>query len=85
MRRCCPGVLLPPSAPGRSTGFSWAPPPPLRPQLNDKCNVLKVADFGSAVYLHEGGITPYLVSRFYRPPEVGVPPLRLPVPRHQPP
>jgi len=38
--------------------------------LNDKCNVLKVADFGSAVYLHEGGITPYLVSRFYRPPEV---------------
>ncbi|XP_058808178.1 serine/threonine-protein kinase PRP4 homolog isoform X2 [Phymastichus coffea] len=32
--------------------------------------VLKLCDFGSASYAHENEITPYLVSRFYRAPEV---------------
>jgi len=34
--RCCPGVLLPPSAPGRSTGFLWAPPPSSPPPAAER-------------------------------------------------
>lgn len=36
---------------------------------------LKLCDFGSACYSHENEITPYLVSRFYRAPEIilGIP------------
>lgn len=32
--------------------------------------VLKLCDFGSASQAHENEITPYLVSRFYRAPEI---------------
>jgi len=32
--------------------------------------VLKLCDFGSASHIHENEITPYLVSRFYRAPEI---------------
>ncbi|KAG7191173.1 hypothetical protein KM043_013969 [Ampulex compressa] len=37
--------------------------------------VLKLCDFGSASHAHENEITPYLVSRFYRAPEIilGIP------------
>lgn len=37
--------------------------------------LLKLCDFGSASYTHENEITSYLVSRFYRPPEIilGIP------------
>jgi serine/threonine protein kinase len=31
---------------------------------------VKICDFGSAMWAGENEITPYLVSRFYRPPEV---------------
>ncbi len=30
----------------------------------------QVCDFGSAMFEGDNAITPYLVSRFYRPPEV---------------
>ncbi|XP_023289657.1 serine/threonine-protein kinase PRP4 homolog isoform X2 [Orussus abietinus] len=37
--------------------------------------ILKLCDFGSASHAHENEITPYLVSRFYRAPEIilGIP------------
>ncbi|XP_034938781.1 serine/threonine-protein kinase PRP4 homolog [Chelonus insularis] len=37
--------------------------------------VLKLCDFGSAAHAHENEVTPYLVSRFYRAPEIilGIP------------
>ncbi|XP_063986983.1 serine/threonine-protein kinase PRP4 homolog [Diachasmimorpha longicaudata] len=37
--------------------------------------VLKLCDFGSASHAHENEVTPYLVSRFYRAPEIilGIP------------
>jgi len=38
--------------------------------VNDKHNLLKMCDFGSAMFAGQNEITPYLVSRFYRPPEV---------------
>lgn len=43
--------------------------------VNEKKNVLKLCDFGSAAKLDENEPTPYLVSRFYRAPEIilGVP------------
>lgn len=39
-------------------------------QVNEAKNVLKLCDFGSAMFAGENEITPYLVSRFYRPPEI---------------
>jgi serine/threonine protein kinase len=39
-------------------------------QVNETRLVLKLCDFGSAGYAHENDITPYLVSRFYRAPEI---------------
>jgi len=39
--------------------------------VNQGKNVLKLADLGSASYVTENEITPYLVSRFYRAPEIG--------------
>lgn len=39
--------------------------------MNHKKTVLKLCDFGSACYLTENEIAPYLVSRFYRAPEIG--------------
>jgi len=38
--------------------------------VNESKLLLKLADFGSASHVAEGEITPYLVSRFYRAPEV---------------
>jgi serine/threonine-protein kinase PRP4 len=38
--------------------------------VNDKYNLLKVCDFGSASNGDDNEITPYLVSRFYRAPEI---------------
>lgn len=38
--------------------------------VNDKHNMIKLCDFGSAMFAGQNEITPYLVSRFYRPPEV---------------
>jgi len=38
--------------------------------VSDKMNVLKLCDFGSASRFDDCEITPLLVSRFYRPPEV---------------
>lgn len=38
--------------------------------VNEKRNVLKVCDLGSAAESDENEITPYLVSRFYRAPEI---------------
>ncbi|CAK9865030.1 unnamed protein product [Sphagnum jensenii] len=38
--------------------------------VNDAKNVLKLCDFGSAMFAGENEITPYLVSRFYRAPEI---------------
>ena len=39
-------------------------------QVNESKNVLKLADFGSAMFSGDNEITPYLVSRFYRAPEI---------------
>jgi serine/threonine-protein kinase PRP4 len=38
--------------------------------VNETKNVLKLCDFGSASDVSEADITPYLVSRFYRAPEI---------------
>ena len=38
--------------------------------VNDKYNMLKICDFGSASSPEEADITQYLVSRFYRAPEI---------------
>lgn len=39
-------------------------------QVNESKLMLKMCDFGSASFLHDNDITPYLVSRFYRSPEI---------------
>ena len=38
--------------------------------VNERKNVLKLCDLGSATDMKENDITPYLVSRFYRAPEI---------------
>ncbi|KAJ9140722.1 hypothetical protein P3X46_031332 [Hevea brasiliensis] len=38
--------------------------------VNEAKNVLKLCDFGNAMFSGKNEITPYLVSRFYRAPEV---------------
>ena len=38
--------------------------------MNESKLVLKMSDFGSASFVSENEITPYLVSRFYRAPEI---------------
>ncbi|KAL5021178.1 hypothetical protein ScPMuIL_000333 [Solemya velum] len=38
--------------------------------INESKIVLKLCDFGSASHVSENDITPYLVSRFYRAPEI---------------
>lgn len=42
-------------------------------QVNEARNVLKICDLGSASDVSENEITPYLVSRFYRAPEISKP------------
>lgn len=39
-------------------------------QVNETKLVLKMCDFGSASFSQDNDITPYLVSRFYRAPEI---------------
>lgn len=38
--------------------------------MNDRRTVVKLCDFGSAMFSGDNEITPYLCSRFYRAPEV---------------
>ena len=38
--------------------------------VNDARNILKICDLGSASDASENEITPYLVSRYYRAPEI---------------
>lgn len=38
--------------------------------VTERYNMMKVADFGSAMFDGDNEITPYLVSRFYRAPEI---------------
>ena len=38
--------------------------------MNEAKNVLKLCDFGNAMFSGKNEITPYLVSRFYRAPEI---------------
>jgi len=38
--------------------------------MNEGRNMLKLCDFGSAMFAGENQVTPYLVSRFYRAPEI---------------
>lgn len=38
--------------------------------VNEKKNILKLCDFGSAMKINDNEPTPYLVSRFYRAPEI---------------
>ncbi|XP_074327196.1 uncharacterized protein LOC141665113 isoform X2 [Apium graveolens] len=38
--------------------------------VNEAKNVLKLSDFGNAMFAGKNEITPYLVSRFYRAPEI---------------
>ncbi|CAI9785362.1 unnamed protein product [Fraxinus pennsylvanica] len=38
--------------------------------VNESKNVLKLCDFGNAMFAGKNEITPYLVSRFYRAPEI---------------
>lgn len=38
--------------------------------VNESKLVLKLCDFGSASHINDNDITPYLVSRFYRAPEI---------------
>ena len=55
-----------------STSSRLCPPPPFPPHrsVNDRRTVVKLCDFGSAMFSGDNEITPYLVSRFYRAPEV---------------
>jgi serine/threonine-protein kinase PRP4 len=38
--------------------------------VNEGKNVLKLCDFGNAMFAGKNEVTPYLVSRFYRSPEI---------------
>lgn len=38
--------------------------------INKGHNIVKICDFGSAMFTGTNEITPYLVSRFYRAPEI---------------
>jgi serine/threonine-protein kinase PRP4 len=42
--------------------------------VNEARNVLKICDLGSASSSSDNDITPYLVSRFYRAPEISTTP-----------
>lgn len=41
--------------------------------VNEARTIVKVCDFGSAMFAGENEVTPYLVSRFYRAPEARSP------------
>lgn len=42
----------------------------LKWKVNESKTILKLCDFGSASHVADNDITPYLVSRFYRAPEI---------------
>lgn len=54
----------------RNSGVLHADIKPDNILVNSKRTVVKVCDFGSAMFSGDNEITPYLVSRFYRSPEV---------------
>jgi serine/threonine-protein kinase PRP4 len=58
-------ILVCPFHPGSSSCRVY-----LRYQVNENKTVLKLCDLGSASDASENDITPYLVSRFYRAPEI---------------
>ncbi|KAL3275380.1 hypothetical protein HHI36_020146 [Cryptolaemus montrouzieri] len=59
----------------KKTGILHADIKPDNILVNESKLVLKLCDFGSASYVNDNEITPYLVSRFYRAPEIilGIP------------
>ncbi|CAH0547889.1 unnamed protein product [Brassicogethes aeneus] len=54
----------------KKTGILHADIKPDNILVNESKLVLKLCDFGSASVVNENEITPYLVSRFYRAPEI---------------
>ncbi|XP_025830465.1 serine/threonine-protein kinase PRP4 homolog isoform X2 [Agrilus planipennis] len=54
----------------KKTGVLHADIKPDNILVNESKLVLKLCDFGSASYITDNEITPYLVSRFYRAPEI---------------
>ncbi|KAK9758717.1 Protein kinase domain [Popillia japonica] len=54
----------------KKTGILHADIKPDNILVNESKLVLKLCDFGSASYISDNEITPYLVSRFYRAPEI---------------
>ena len=54
----------------RWTGFGFVGCLSDGEQVNENRNMLKVCDLGSASDVSDNEITPYLVSRFYRAPEI---------------
>ena len=54
----------------RSSGVLHADIKPDNILVNERRTVVKICDFGSAMFSGDNEITPYLVSRFYRAPEV---------------
>lgn len=51
-------------------GLNFCSPDQFPFQVNEAKNVLKLCDFGNAMFAGKNEITPYLVSRFYRAPEI---------------
>jgi serine/threonine-protein kinase PRP4 len=54
----------------KKTGILHADIKPDNILVNENNLVLKLCDFGSASLVTDNDITPYLVSRFYRSPEI---------------
>lgn len=54
----------------KKTGILHADIKPDNILVNESNLILKLCDFGSASHITDNEITPYLVSRFYRAPEI---------------
>lgn len=54
----------------KKTGILHADIKPDNILVNESNLILKLCDFGSASHISDNEITPYLVSRFYRAPEI---------------